>query len=465
MSDPLSPQAAFNLTSDAMLTLAEAANQIRNRWLSSIELTQNCVDRIERLNPKLNAFITVTAGLALEQARTADTEIVGGKYRGPLHGIPVALKDLIDVAGVKTTAGSRQLLDHGPWEDAAVVTQLKQAGAVILGKTNLQEFAFGGSGLNSAFGPSRNPWNPARITGGSSSGSAAAVAAGMCVAALGTDTAGSVRDPAALCGIVGHRPSAGVLSTQGIIPLRKSFDTAGPMTRTVEDAWLLLSALNSTAMPRRLERDIRSLRVGLPRAGFFDDLDPHVAKCVEQALDVLRRLTASVSEVDLVISIPWQGFDEEILEFHRPLIARTPGLYEPGTLERLRGCAAISEAEYQRTLGKLATSRRDAARIFESIDVVVSPTCLVEAPEIARLEAMNDNDLRAFEVQKLLHNTAPFSLLYWPSVSVPCGFTGDGLPVGLQISAPPGQDELALRVAQAYEQATEWHRQVPPGSL
>src|SRR5215470_1999407 len=226
--------------------------QIRNSSLCSIELTQNCADRIERLNPTLNAFITVTAGSALEQARTADTEMVVGKYRGPLHGIPVALKDMIDVASVKTTAGSRQLLDHGPREDAAVVTQLKQAGAVILGKTNLQEFAFGGSGLNSAFGPSRNPWNPARITGGSSSGSAAAVAAGMCVAALGTDTAGSVRDPAALCGIVGHRPSAGVLSTQGIIPLRKSFDTAGPMTRTVEDAWLLLSALNSTAMPRGL---------------------------------------------------------------------------------------------------------------------------------------------------------------------------------------------------------------------
>ena len=450
---------------DTMRTLSEAANQIRNRRLSSVELTNDCLERIERLNPTLNAFLTVTGELALEQASAADTEIAAGNYRGPLHGIPIALKDLIDVVGVRTTAGSRQFLDRIPSEDAGIVTELKAAGAVIVGKTNLQEFAFGGSGLNSAVGPSRNPWNTARITGGSSSGSAAAVAAGMCVAALGTDTAGSVRDPAALCGIVGHRPSAGVFSTQGIIPLRKSFDTAGPMTRTVEDAWLLLNALTGVTKPNTLESDIRPLRIGLPCVGFFDDLDPHIAKCIEQALDVLRQLVASISEVDFAVSLPWQDFDEEILEYHRPLLERTPELYQPGTLERLRGCAAISEAEYQRALGNLSAVRHEAARLFDVVDVVVTPTCLVEAPEISTLQAMNDKALRAFEVQKLLHNTAPFSLLFWPSVSVPCGFTGDGLPVGMQISAPAGKDDLVLRVAHAYEQAMEWHLQLPPASL
>jgi aspartyl-tRNA(Asn)/glutamyl-tRNA(Gln) amidotransferase subunit A len=448
-----------------MLTLADAASQIRNRQLSSTELTRQCLDRIEHLNPTLNAFITVTAELAVEQARGADSEIAAGKYSGPLHGVPIALKDLIDVAGVKTTAGSRQFLNHVPVEDAAVVTQLKQAGAVILGKTNLQEFAFGGSGLGSAFGPSRNPWNTARITGGSSSGSAAAVAAGMCVAALGTDTAGSVRDPSALCGIVGHRPSAGVLSTRGIIPLRKSFDTAGPMTRTVEDAWRLLRAVAGEESPDGLEHDIRSIRIGLPRTGFFDGLELDVAESVKQALDVLRDLALFICEVDLAVSIPWQDFDEEILEFHRPMMASTPELYQPGTLERLHSCAAIGEAEYQRALAGLAAARQQAAEVFDSVDVIVTPTCLTQAPELATLEAMKDRDLRAFEVQKLLHNTAPFSLLYWPSVSVPCGFTSKGLPVGLQISAPAGRDELALRVAYAYEQATEWHKSVPAIAL
>jgi aspartyl-tRNA(Asn)/glutamyl-tRNA(Gln) amidotransferase subunit A len=445
-----------------MLTLSDAAAQIRNRQLSSVELTQQCLDRIDRLNPTLNAFITVTSELAHQQARSADAEIAAGKYRGPLHGIPIALKDLIDVAGVRTTAGSRQFVNHVPTEDADVVAQLKAAGAVIIGKTNLQEFAFGGSGLISAFGPSRNPWNPARITGGSSSGSAGAVCAGMCIAALGTDTAGSVRDPAALCGIVGHRPSEGLLSTQGIVPLRKSFDTSGPMTRTVEDAWLLLNALTGATKPRTLESDIRPLRIGLPRAGFFDDLDPHIAKYIEQALDVLRKLVTSVCELDLVVSIPWQDFDEEILKYHHSMLEKTPELYQPGTLERLRGCAAISEAEYRRALGSLSAARREAAKIFETVDVIVTPTCLVEAPEIATLQAMDDKALRAFEVQKLLHNTAPFSLLFWPSVSVPCGFTGEGLPVGLQFTAPPSRDDLALSVAHAYQQATGWHKLLPP---
>src|SRR5271166_1866591 len=244
-----------------MHTLTEAAQLLRDRRLSSVELTHACLANIERLNPVLNAFITVTDELALRQAKQADAELAAGKYRGPLHGIPIALKDLIDVAGVPTTAASRQLTHRISQHDAAIVARLKHAGAVIVGKTNLHEFAFGGSGVVSAYGPVRNPWDTSRITGGSSSGSAAAVAAGMCVAAIGTDTAGSVRIPAALCGIVGHRPSAGICSSEGIIPLRKSFDTAGPMTRTAEDAWTLLQTLSGGSAPASVE--INRLRVGV----------------------------------------------------------------------------------------------------------------------------------------------------------------------------------------------------------
>ena len=219
-----------------MLTLAEAAAQIRSRRLSPIELMGECLTRIDRLNPVLNAFITVTADMALDQARQAEAEVTAGNWRGPLHGIPIGLKDLLDTAGTRTTAASNQCRERVPVEDAEVVKRLKQAGAVIIGKLNLHEFAFGMSGVVSAFGPARNPWNTDSITGGSSSGSGAAVAAGLCVASIGTDTAGSIRCPSALCGIVGHRPSATVLSAEGIVPLARSFDTAGPMTRTVEDA-------------------------------------------------------------------------------------------------------------------------------------------------------------------------------------------------------------------------------------
>jgi aspartyl-tRNA(Asn)/glutamyl-tRNA(Gln) amidotransferase subunit A len=442
-------------------TLAEAAELIRGRKLSSVELTQACLDRIEQLNPTLNAFITVTGELALQQARNADQEIAAGSWRGPLHGIPVAMKDLIDLAGVTTTAASWQLSNNIAAADAGVVEQLRRAGAVIVGKTNLHEFAFGGSGMVSAYGPARNPWDTTRITGGSSSGSVAAVASGMCIAALGTDTAGSVRIPAALCGFVGHRPSAGVWSTDGIIPLRRSFDAVGPMTRTVQDAWLMLHALSDEASQSEIDESVAGVRVGVARTGFFDGCDADVTQCVDQALNVIRALTASMLDVNLEVPIRWTDFDAEILEYHRPMMERSPELYQPATLERLRACANISPAEYEKARDGLKSARLGAEKVFELADVVVTPTCLVAAPEIAPLAAMGALDLRAFEVQKLLRNTGPFSLLFWPSVSVPCGFTAGGLPVGLQISARSGADDLVLRVAHAYEQATEWHKRIP----
>ena len=258
-----------------MLTLTEAAEQIRTRKLSPLELTRTCLARIEQLNPALNAFITVTAELALEQARQGEAEVTAGHWRGPLHGIPIGLKDLLDTAGVLTTAASNQFRDRVPVEDAELVRQLKRAGAVIIGKLNLHEFAFGVSGIVSAFGPVRNPWDLQRITGGSSSGSAAAVAAGLCIAAIGTDTAGSIRCPSALCGIIGHRPSAGLLSCRGVVPLSTSFDTVGPMTRTVKDAALMLGALVAepgSSAPSDwagLDNSVSALKLGVARKGFL----------------------------------------------------------------------------------------------------------------------------------------------------------------------------------------------------
>jgi Asp-tRNA(Asn)/Glu-tRNA(Gln) amidotransferase A subunit family amidase len=338
---------------------------------------------------------------------------------------------------------------------------LKAAGAVIIGKTNLHEFAYGGSGMISAYGPTRNPWDVTRISGGSSSGSAAAVAAGMCVAALGTDTAGSVRDPAALCNLVGLRPSAGVWSMDGVIPLRKSFDTVGLLTRTAEDAQLMFRALTDGAASSDPSTEMSRVRVGVARGGFFDKLDTDVAKCVEGALEAFRAFTASMREVEIEVGVKWTDFDVEILGYHHQMLANSPELYQRGTLARLKTCAAIPPEEFARAQHGLTATRKDAEKIFDSVDVILTPTCLVGAPKVSDLDSMSDADLRAYEVQKLLGNTAPFSLLFWPSVSVPCGFVSGGLPVGLQISTRPGADELALHVARAYEQASEWHKETP----
>jgi aspartyl-tRNA(Asn)/glutamyl-tRNA(Gln) amidotransferase subunit A len=440
-----------------MLNLTQAAEQIRTRRISPVELARECLARIERLNPTLNAFITVTADLALEQARQAETEIIAGNYRGPLHGIPIGLKDLFDTAGVRTTAASNQFRERVPAEDAELVRQLKRAGAVIVGKLNLHEFAFGGSGIVSAFGPVKNPWDVERITGGSSSGSAAAVAAGMCVAAIGTDTAGSVRCPAALCGVVGHRPSAGLLSADGIIPLARSFDTAGPMTRTVSDAAVLLDVLAGSQITASLEESVSALRVGVPRAGFFDDLEPDVAFCVEQALAVITKLVTKVCDVLLEVGGHRTIFNAEIYEYHETLVTSHPELYDSRTLPRVLHCAGISATDYIQAWRDLAAERTRALELLEQVDVIVTPTVPVSAPRLSELASLEAGELRRFEMKYLLSNTAPFSVLDWPSVSLPCGFTREGLPVGLQISGKPGTDAAVLSLANAYEQATEWH--------
>lgn len=441
-----------------MLTLLDAAGQIRTRKLSPLELTRACLDRIERLNPQLNAFITITVDTAMTAAQKAESEISSGNYRGPLHGIPIGLKDLFDTAGVLTTAASNQYRTRVPAEDAHVVKRLKDAGAILVGKLNMHEFAYGMSGVVSAFGPARNPWNPGHITGGSSSGSAAAVAAGMCVAALGSDTSGSGRCPPAFCGTVGHRPSAGLMSLKGMVPLCTSFDTVNPITHTVRDATILMDVLSGKSnFASLLEEDVTQLRVGIARNHFFDDLDPDVARAMDEALAVIGKLVGQIKDVDVPRDNFRTIFDAEIYEFHEAMVTKTPELYQPLTLFRAQKTAGITATDYIRERRRLEKFRADAEKIFEHVDVVITPTTPVPAPKLADLQSLAIPDVRPFEMKYLLRNTAPFSSLFWPSVSVPCGFSRDGLPIGMQISARPQADSTVLRLAHAYEQATEWH--------
>jgi aspartyl-tRNA(Asn)/glutamyl-tRNA(Gln) amidotransferase subunit A len=450
----------------------EAAELLRKRELSPVELTKNCLAQIEKLNPTLNAFITVTAELALKQARNAEAEILRGDWRGPLHGIPLALKDLIDTAGVHTTAASALFKDRVPAEDAEVVRRFKDAGAVLLGKQNLHEFAYGGSSMISYYGEVHNPWNPAYIAGGSSGGSAAAVAAGLGYGAIGTDTAGSVREPASQCGIVGLKPTYGRVSARGVIPLSPSLDHVGPLARTVADAALMLQAIaghdakdtTSADAPVpdylvHLHDGSNPLRIGIPRKFFYEDLDPEVASAVEQALDTLRALANDLSEIEIDVSRDRTLQTAESYACHAQFVAQSPELYQPETLRRIRKGEDISATEIEKAHRELEKVRSEIHRVFEDVDVLVTPTTPVPAPSIAELK-QNPDLLRPREML-LLRNTRPANVWGLPAISIPCGFTSAGLPIGLQIIGPPWGEEKVLRVAIAYEQATAWHRLSP----
>jgi aspartyl-tRNA(Asn)/glutamyl-tRNA(Gln) amidotransferase subunit A len=457
---------------DALETVVELGPRLRRKEVSPVELTRVCLDRIEKFNPALNAFITVTAESALAEARAAETEISRGEWRGLLHGIPVALKDLIDTAGTRTTAASAVFEHRVPTEDAEVVRRLRQAGAVMLGKNNLHEFAYGGSSLVSFFGDVHNPWNTRHIAGGSSGGSAAAVAAGLCYAAIGTDTAGSIREPAALCGCVGIKPTYGRVSARGVIPLSWSLDHVGPLAATVGDAAVVLQAIAGydpldagsaevavSDYVSCLGDETKNLRVGVPRDYFFDDLDDEVRAAVEQALVVIRALVTDVRDVRIDVSSDRTVQAAESYAYHATTVALTPSLYQPETLRRIRTGEKISAAEYIQRRRELDMERRRSHQFFADVDLLVTPTMPIPAPAIADLRRDPDA-LRPAEL-KLLRNTRPFNVWGLPAVSVPCGFTKSGLPIGLQIAGPQWREELVLLLAQAYESATEWHRRRP----
>jgi aspartyl-tRNA(Asn)/glutamyl-tRNA(Gln) amidotransferase subunit A len=430
-------------------TIAEASELIRRRGISPVELVRECLDVIERLNPTLKAFITVTAESALAEAEQAEKDIHSGHWRGPLHGIPIGLKDLIDTAGVKTTAASAIFKDRVPAEDADVVQKLRAAGAVLVGKQNLHEFAYGGSSVISHFGPVRNPVNPEFIAGGSSGGSAAAVASGMCYGAIGTDTAGSVREPAALCGVVGLKPSYGLVSTQGIIPLSISLDHAGPITRTVEDAAILLDGLAESKYREKLETRVGNFVLGIPKKFFFDDLDGEVAMAVERAIDQLGTLASAVREIELPVSVDRTLQAAESYAYHREMIAASPELYDPETLRRILSGEGITSQDYENALNDLQKQRREISREFQDIDVFVTPTTPIPAPPIAAL--LKERALLRPAELILLRNTRPVNVWGLPAISVLCGFTSQGLPIGLQIVGAPSEEGKVLQVAHAYE--------------
>lgn len=450
-------------------TIAELAQRIRRKEISPVEVTRECLTRIDTLNPRLNAFITVMAEAALADARTAEGEIARGEWRGPLHGIPIALKDLIDTAGVRTTSASALHEDRVPTEDAEVVRRLRRAGAVIVGKNNLHEFAYGGSSLVSHFGDVHNPWNTERISGGSSGGSAACIPPGMAYSAIGTDTAGSVREPAALCGCVGLKPTFGRVSNRGVIPLSPSLDHVGPLTASVEDAAIVLQAIagydreevtsaeaSVSDYVSVLKEGPRGLRVGIPRGYFFEDLDPEVASAMEHALAGITTLVAQMKDVQLEVPTDRTVQTAESYAYHAENAAKNPELYQPETLRRICTGEKVTAGQYIEQRRNLDAARRRIRDMFADVDLLVTPTTPMPAPTIAELKA-NPDALRPAEL-RLLRNTRPFNVWGLPVVSVPCGFTQSGLPIGLQIAGPHWREDLVLRLAHAYEQATAWHK-------
>jgi len=448
-------------TSETPVTgLLEISERVRQGQVSPVMLTQQCLDRIDKLNPTLNAFITVTAESALAQARQAESEIQQGRWRGPLHGIPIGLKDLIDFAGVPTTAGSALLRDRVATEDAPLAARLRRAGAVFLGKQNLHEFAYGGSSMISYFGVVRNPRNPVQIAGGSSGGSAAAVAAELGFAAIGTDTAGSIREPAALCGIVGLKPAYGRVDTQGIIPLSPSLDHAGPLTRTVADAALMLqiiadpdfqpmSGLAISDLLRSITEGAEGFVLGVPRRFFFEGLDEEVSSAVEGALWALRKITHGLHEVDLPVSTDRTLQAAESYAYHKEWVEKSPELYQPETLRRIRTGEGIGSGELDNARRELQQLRNEAATFFKDVDALVTPTTPIPAPAVAELQRDPDQ-LRPTELL-LLRNTRPVNVWGLPAISVPCGTTRAGLPIGLQIIGPPGREDIVLKIAYVFE--------------
>jgi aspartyl-tRNA(Asn)/glutamyl-tRNA(Gln) amidotransferase subunit A len=453
-------------------SIRQISELLRAGSVSPVELIENCLANIKKLNPRLNAFITVTGELARAQARQAEAEIRRGDWRGPLHGVPLAFKDLIDTDGVRTTAASSLFKDRVPAQDAEVVRRLKAAGAVLLGKQNLHEFAYGGSSMVSCFGEVRNAWNPEYVAGGSSGGSATAVAAGLGYGAIGTDTAGSIREPAALCGVVGLKPTYGRVSARGVIPLSVSLDHVGPIARTVADAAIILQAIAgfdagdraSVDIPvddylASLGKNVKTLRIGVPRKFFFEDLDPDIASATNHALSGLATMGAELRDIELPVPTDRTLQSAEAFAYHGEFVARSPELYQPETLRRIRAGANVGPEALLACRRELERVRRDIAATFADVDLLVTPTTPVPAPLIAELK-QNPDLLRPRELL-LLRNTRPINVWGLPAISIPCGFTPAGLPIGLQIVGPHWGEAKVLQLAHAYEQATAWHKREP----
>ena len=440
-------------------SVSELSRLLAARRVSSVEVTRGYLERIQRYDGSLRAFITVDADQALAEARAADQT----ERHGPVHGVPIAIKDNIATRGLRTTGGSRVLRDWVPDHDAPVVQSLRGAGAVVLGKTNLHEFAYGGTCTNVEFGAVRNPWNPAHVPGGSSGGSGVAVAAGLAPAALGTDTAGSVRLPACQCGVVGLKPRYGAVSIDSVIPLAWSLDHVGPITRTIGDAGLLLDVMSGLSEHAVSHQGVRRLRLGVPRAYFFEGLQSDVEAAVEQALEVLRGLGATLLDVEwpavkLSNSATWTIILAEASAYHRPWFRTRPEAYSAETRHNLELGEQVAASDYIQAQRARTVLKQQVKEVLAQVDALVTPMLAITAPKIGQTTIEVAGKVK--EINPVFIRLAdPFNLTGLPAISIPCGFGQDGLPIGLQIAA--ATEQAVLGVAQAYESATDWHTRRP----
>ena len=457
------------------LTIREAGELLRRRELSPVELTRAMLDRIDATDGQLHSFVTLLRDEALEQARTAEAEILSGGYRGPLHGIPIALKDLYDTAGVRTASGSRVDLDRVPTEDCTAYARLKAAGTVLLGKLAMHEFALGGPDWTTPFEPARNPWNLDHITGGSSSGSGSSVASGQAMGALGSCTGGSIRGPASLCGIVGLKATYGRVSRAGVVTLSWSQDHCGPMTWTVEDTAYMLQAMaghdpkdptTSTApvpdYSRSLREDVKGFTIGVPRHFFFRDdphVNPEVVATVEKGLEALQELGANLEEVtipsleyvrpaNMVIML------SEAYAYHEPNLKARPQDFGEIVRGRFRIGGMFSASDYLQAQRCRQWIKREVADVMRRVDLLVTPTMTQPAAAFEGYDPASTVRGPSF--------TAPFNVTGLPAISVPCGFTANGLPVGMQIVGKPFDEPAVLQAAYTYQQYARWFERRPP---
>ena len=461
------------------LSAGNLSRLIRDRQVSPVEVIDAHLARIDATEPTLNSFITLLPDHARDAARRAEAQIQAGNYRGPLHGIPVGLKDLFNTAGVRTTSGSRVLDNFIPTEDCTVAARFQQAGAILLGKLNMHQFAYGPTGENFDYGHMHNPWNPEMVTGGSSGGSGSAAAAGQCTITMGSDTGGSVRIPAALCGIVGLKPTYGLVSRAGLTPLSWCLDHPGPMVRTVEDAAIAMNviaghdpadqATSTREVPdytAALAGSVAGLRIGVVREYFEAPLDSEVETAVRAAIAQLSEMGATVTEVSLPMFADAQAISGTLLmseaaAYHRDLLAKDGDKLTPSVRLRLEAGLFVTAADYLKAQQARARFNYEMSQLFNDVDLLAGPSEPITAPPILASEvAIGERTVGT--VGALTQYTRPYNISGTPAISVPCGFSLADMPIGLQLAGRPFDEATVLRAAHAFEQATDWHSRRPP---
>jgi aspartyl-tRNA(Asn)/glutamyl-tRNA(Gln) amidotransferase subunit A len=460
-------------------TISELSTRIASRDLSPVELTTAFLDRIEQLEPQYNAYIEVCAERAMAEARAAELEIMSSGLRSPLHGVPLAVKDIVDVRDLPTTCGSAVLANNVAHADATVAQRLASAGAILLGKLNMNEFAT--LVPSEHFGPTINPWSAKHSPGGSSSGSGVAVAAGLCAAALGTDTGGSIRIPSTFCGITGLKATFGRVSVNGVVPLAWSLDHIGPMARTAHDASLLLDTLagydpadlaskdvpfsSASDLQSSAINDLSDLKIAVATNFFTNMTDPEVQEAMDQALDVLRGRGAHLEEIVLPdLSQAWQIADAiiqaEATTWHAQHLVQRAEKYGPKVHKYLQRGQAITAQDYVDARGAKARLKRDVLNALDGYHALITPGSLIPAPPLdARAVIINNLEINL--VQAIVSATCPFNLTGQPVLSIPCGLSRAGLPLGIQIVAQPWQEQCALRIGQSFQSVTSWHLSKP----